>query len=605
MRTKERSGRLEGIWKHMPLPAIWILEEIRLRGHGRSAAGSTVGFAPRLLRLYRVALLVIFSFARRVVCALPKLLLALFRLIVSLPSRVSQAVVRLARFQRSHGFRKLIIAILRIVLRILRRLPRVLRQTRRNWADSARRRRRSLTRLGRAYGIARDEIRLLREGAGELLGRADAREDGTQGASAYLVYNSLPFHSAGYATRSHGLVGGLREEGIDVRVVNRLGYPQVFAKFRDIALEPVVEIDAVPYHRVGGDVEALFFRSTRSYLGMNIAATTELVRELEPAIVHGASNFVTGLTAVAVARQLGVPSVYEVRGLWEVTQASRDPSYVDTLHHAQAVKLETQACLEADRVIAITEALRDELVRRSVPGEKIRIVPNGVDSARFKPLSRDHVLAEGLGIEGDAVVVGYVGSILDYEGLDDLLKAARLLVDRGLTHLRLLIVGDGAAYETCRALARELDLEEIVIFTGRVPHEEVEAYYSLIDIAPFPRKPLPVCEMVSPLKPFEAMAMEKCVVVSSVAALAEIVEDRPIGLVHEKGNVDSLADTLARAIEDPDLRREMGCAARDFVVQERDWRVLAERVLEVYRELGVVPPAQNDGLRRMSRSGAR
>jgi glycosyltransferase involved in cell wall biosynthesis len=208
-----------------------------------------------------------------------------------------------------------------------------------------------------------------------------------------------------------------------------------------------------------------------------------------------------------------------------------------------------------------------------------------VDTARFQPRSRDLLLGQKLSLGPDHVVIGYVGSILDYEGLDDLLRAVRLCIDRGLTKLRLLIVGDGAAYNSCVDLTRELGLEEYAIFTGRVPHHEVEAYYSLVDITPFPRKPLPVTEMVSPLKPFEAMAMGKCVVVSSVAALAEIIADRPIGFVHEKGSVEALAEVLARVAADPDLRRNIGEEARRFVVAERDWRILARRVTEVYEKV--------------------
>jgi glycosyltransferase involved in cell wall biosynthesis len=151
--------------------------------------------------------------------------------------------------------------------------------------------------------------------------------------------------------------------------------------------------------------------------------------------------------------------------------------------------------------------------------------------------------------------------------------------------MRLLIVGDGAAYQNCVALARELKLGEYVVFTGRVSHDRVEAYYSLVDITPFPRKPVPVCEMVSPLKPFEAMAMGKCVIVSSVAALAEIIGDRSVGFVYEKGSIEDLAQTLARVAADPDLRTQVGEEARRFVVLNRDWGILAQDVMSVYEKL--------------------
>jgi glycosyltransferase involved in cell wall biosynthesis len=468
--------------------------------------------------------------------------------------------------------------LLRLAVRISRFVPRAaVRLGRTSY--------RSLRRIARTYAIARDEVYMIQNGALAELSSSPRGTEIVPGRIMYLVYNSLPYHSAGYATRSQGLVTGIRNLGFDSTIVSRLGYPHVFSSFRTIAPASAEEIEGVPYIRLNTDLAQIFSTSTREYIKRNTAAAIEVAERLRPAIVHGASNFVTGLTAVGVARALGVPSVYEVRGLWEITALSRDPSYIHTLRYAQALRLETEACLGADRVIAITEALKDELVRRGVDAEKIDVVPNGVDTERFQPRPRDNLLGTKLGLGPDHIVIGYVGSILDYEGLDDLLRAVRLCIDRGLTNLRVLIVGDGAAYSSCLELARELDLEKYTIFTGRVPYGEVEAYYSLVDVTPFPRKPLPVTEMVSPLKPFEAMAMGKCVIVSSVAALAEIIGDRPIGFVHEKGSVEALAEVIARVATDRDLRLRIGDEARRFVVAERDWRILARRVTEVYEKL--------------------
>ncbi len=444
---------------------------------------------------------------------------------------------------------------------------------------------RAVRRTARLYAVARDEVSLINTGMLAELSYASKNIQVSPARVMYLVYNSLPYHSAGYATRSQGLVTGIRALGFDSTIVSRLGYPHVFSKFRDVAPVTEDQVEGVPYIRLNSDLEQIFFSSTRRYIRLNTAAAIGAAEKLRPAIVHGVSNFVTGLTAIGVARALGIPSVYEVRGLWEITALSRDPSYVDTLRYAQAVRLETEACLGADRVIAITEALKGELVRRGVPAEKIEVVPNGVDTDRFRPRVRDDLLGAKLGLKPEHVVIGYVGSILDYEGLDDLLQALRLCVDQGLTFMRLLIVGDGAAHSSCVDLARELNLDEYTIFTGRVPYDEVEAYYSLVDIAPFPRKPLPVTEMVSPLKPFEAMAMGKCVIVSSVAALAEIIADRPIGFVHEKGSIEALAEALTHVAKNRDLRLRVGEEARRFVVEERDWRILAQRVVKVYEKL--------------------
>lgn len=588
MRTEDAQTSNKLISRALPDEALWLIEETRLRRRNRMQSASQ----PSLLKRGLAGLVRRLKSTVLAIRAAPRMTLERMRSMFERSGTESEEAL-----DRSPAGVLIHIALLpvRLAVRTVRMFAgMLLRLYRRALRSVLRFRRKSVEgtrRIVRSWRIAREEVRLLRDGASALLGPPVNRVQRQQGAVAYLVYNALPYHSAGYATRSQGLVSGLRSRGIDCRIVTRLGYPQVFAKYRDEPYVATAEIDNVPYHRVQADIDALMFRSSSSYLGMNIKATADCVRPLNPAVVHGASNFVTGLTAVAVARQLGVPSIYEVRGLWEVTQSSRDSSYVETLHFRHSLKLETQACLEADRVIAITQALRDELVQRGIPAEKISVVPNGVDTARFHPAVRDDALAARLGIPNDAVVIGYVGSILDYEGIDDLLHATRIMIDRGL-NVVVLIVGDGAAYKQCRDLSSALGLDPHVIFTGRVPHAEVESYYSLIDIAPFPRKPLPVCEMVSPLKPFEAMAMAKCVVVSSVAALAEIVGDRPIGLVHEKGNIKSLAEVLERACLDKELREALGRESRRFVVEERDWSILAGRVLDIYREFGLIPASE-------------
>jgi glycosyltransferase involved in cell wall biosynthesis len=248
------------------------------------------------------------------------------------------------------------------------------------------------------------------------------------------------------------------------------------------------------------------------------------------------------------------------------------------------VRLEAQAAKEADVVLTLTEALKAEMVARGVDEKKIHILPNGVTSARFSPQKRDAALEASLGLEGD-VVIGYIGSVVAYEGLELLVDAVDLLRMRGVENFKVLIVGDGAVLDEIKERVTLKALESYFIFTGRVPHEEVECYYSLVDITPFPRKGQPVCEMVSPLKPFEAMAMEKAVLSSNVAALAEIVQDGYNGLLFEKDNIEDLALKLEMLIADADLRKKLGKEARKWVKQERDWKILSSTLDRIYGTL--------------------
>jgi len=398
---------------------------------------------------------------------------------------------------------------------------------------------------------------------------------------AYLLHNSLPHASAGYATRTHGLLSALVHDGWETHAVTRLGYPyDVWGQDGDRTAAPLDRIDGVSYHRLLDGKRPYLKWPIGEYLETYVGRVEKVVRKHEIGIVHGASNYWNGFAAVTAARRLGLPSVYEVRGLWELTRISRDSSYEGSEMFRLTAELEAAACRAADHVFTITEALRSEMVGRGVSGHKVSVLPNGVDTSRFLPRGRDRQLAAELGLT-DSVVIGYVGSVLDYEGIDLLLEAvARLRTRRNDFHL--LVVGDGAAYDECVALRNRLGLQDVTTFTGRIPHHEVERYYSLIDIAPFPRMPLPVCEAVSPLKPFEAMAMGKVPVVSSVAALTEIVQHDENGLVFTKGEVESLVEVLDNVVGDPDLRARLGVAARDWVVRERDWSVLVKYLEHVY-----------------------
>lgn len=404
----------------------------------------------------------------------------------------------------------------------------------------------------------------------------------------YCLHNSLPHSSAGYGSRSHSLLRALANSGINAIGLTRYGYPWDMAvnrgKFPRAVFPEVDIIEDVTYRRMRTYTSGWSQVPTDRYIQACSEEIEAVAREERPAVIHAASNFLVGLSAVAAARRLGVPSIYEVRGLWEVTRASREPTWAESELYRTNVRLETQAACGADRVIAITNALKAELVRRGVPADHISVIPNSVDSSRFVPAPRDVDLERELGLAGKRVV-GYVGTITDYEGLDHLLYAVSALIDRGVDNVHLLLVGDGTSFRELERLVTDLELDEYVTMTGRVPFDEVHRYYSLVDVAPFPRKPLPVTEMVSPLKPYEAMAMQKAVLVSSVAALAEMVDDGRTGLIFEKGNVDSLADALHLLVSEPDLCERLGEDARAWVVANRSWDQAGAAIAEIYREL--------------------
>lgn len=394
-----------------------------------------------------------------------------------------------------------------------------------------------------------------------------------------LLHNSLGHNSGGYATRAHGLLKSLRRKGQEFRAYTRYAYPWDMIKGETMFCPGSVAdsdtIEDITYHRIYGEGAMLNSElSIDQYLRLSAVHYEAEAEKNGAGLIHAASNFYTGLPALMAARRLGLPFIYEVRGLWEITRASRDKKWGDSEMYRLYSDMETLVAKEADHVFTITRALKNLLTERGVEAEKITVVPNGVEISKFEGC-RERA--------GENIpVIGYIGSIVDYEGLELLIRASSAIYTKA-KH-KVLIVGDGRALCGVKALAGKLGTEHIE-FTGRVPHEKIAEMYQQIDVAVYPRKGLPVCEIVSPIKPFEAMAMKKAVVVSDVAALKEFVTDGETGVIFRKDDAEDLAEKLISLITDKARMRMLGENARIWVQQERDWDRLTDSVVMVYRRL--------------------
>ncbi|MCQ2000399.1 glycosyltransferase [Arthrobacter zhaoxinii] len=395
-----------------------------------------------------------------------------------------------------------------------------------------------------------------------------------RGRIMYCAHSTGHFNSNGYSTRTAELTKGLLNAAMDVVVAARPGYPW------DVATDhPPAGSDR--FARKIGGVEHVFNPGpswTQQPLDHYWFEATDIyVREAQRArveAIHAASNHVTALPALAAARRLGVPFSYEVRGLWEVTEASGKPSWEESERYRLAEKLETFVAMHADTVFAITEQVKAELVRRGVEAGKIQILPNGVDTDRFAPMPPSDRLRDKLRLPADVPVVGYAGSLVHYEGLSDLLSALSILKDQG-KQFRAVIVGDGAELGELRRQAGILGLEDRVQFPGRVDAENIPDYVSIFDVMPCPRVPLPVTELVSPLKPLEAMAAGKALVLTDLAPLRTFAgEDQERALLAKPSDPESLAKAIGSLLDDPGQRRDLGRRARLWAVGQRKWNSL-------------------------------
>jgi glycosyltransferase involved in cell wall biosynthesis len=413
----------------------------------------------------------------------------------------------------------------------------------------------------------------------------------------YVISGSLPQMQSGYAHRSHGLAQALAAQGTSIICVTRPGFPADtpnFANTADVTAPMWQEVvDDVTYHRIKSPMRTK--KSALEYIDAASHALEQVFVEQRPNVIMAASNHMTALPSLIAARRLGLPFIYEVRGFWEITQAGRDPAFLDSVRYDNAVKLESLAAQEADLVLTLNRPMVGELSRRGVENSNIRVLPNACAPEKFAPRARDAALAQDLGIPADMPVLGFIGSFTIYEGLDDLILACGELRRRGLD-FRLVLVGDELIFNALhipmmprlRALIAKEGLEGHVHMPGRVPADDVPRWYSLIDIAPFPRKAMAVSELVPPLKPVEAMAMGKAIITSDVQALADFVQDEITGLMFPKGDINTFADSLEQLLRDKALRNTLGDNARSWVIAERSWSRVAPIVQEALRDLGKI-----------------
>jgi len=403
------------------------------------------------------------------------------------------------------------------------------------------------------------------------------------GRVLHLVTDALPTTSAGYTIRTHEIALAQREAGLDPHVATRTGYPVTQGSIDGRRL---VVLDGVPYHRLlpwrmpGGP------SAGPSERGLELAAA--LTRQLRPAVLHAASNFANARLALALGERYGLPVVYEVRGFWEDTWLSRYPDnnkLAASELYQRNRDLETRCMLAADLVVTLGEAMRDEIAARGVPREKILIVPNAVSAEFLQPLPDATTLREELGIKPDEQVVGEVTSLVPHEGIGTLLEATAILRARGVP-VRALIVGDGPERAALQRQAAQAGLAEAAVFTGRVPASKVRQFHALLDVFVVPRTPDRVCQLVTPLKPVEAMASGLCVVTSEVKALTEIVKHEVTGMQTVPQDPVSLADCLEQLLYSPDIRRKLGDNAREWVARDRTWANHAARYRDAYARLG-------------------
>lgn len=393
---------------------------------------------------------------------------------------------------------------------------------------------------------------------------------------AHLLKVALPHRQSGYSVRTRYTLAAQTAVGIDPVAITALDFPG----------EQVPEVEQVHgiRHRHLTRSHIPGAETVDAHLDAYAAALLPVLGEESPDLLHvhsGSRGYEAALVGRAVAEALGLPWVYEVRGFFEAIW-SQD---LDRAEAAETYRrrrdTDTRCMLAADAVVTLSHSMRSDIIARGVPPERVHVVPNGVDAAAFAPRPRREELVDRYGLAGK-FVFGYVSNLDHYrEGQELLVDAAVALRARGVDAVAL-VVGDGTRRAEVEAHADEVGAGDAVVFTGRVPHEEVLDHYALMDVFVVPRVDERAARLVTPLKPFEAMAAGLPVLVSDLPALTEITGDGQRGESFAVGDAGALADALVRLAHDPQRRDRLAAAGRAWVESERSWGANGLRYREIY-----------------------
>jgi PEP-CTERM/exosortase A-associated glycosyltransferase len=394
----------------------------------------------------------------------------------------------------------------------------------------------------------------------------------------HVLDHSIPLHS-GYTFRTRAILRGQRALGWDTH--------QLTSAKQGVSPAPFEMVDGFGFHRTGAG-KSLAARLPVLRQLVVIDGLSEqllaLAAELRPDILHAHSPALNAIAALRVGRRLGIPVVYEVRGFWEDAAVDHGTSSEWGLRYRLTRAMETWALKRVDAATTICEGLRFEIVGRGIAADKVSVIPNAVDIADFTVSGQpDTALANSLGLAGKTVL-GFVGSFYAYEGLALLLQALpAMLAVR--PDLRVLLVGGGPQEPALRQQVASLGLMEQVVFAGRVPHQDVKRYYDLIDVLVYPRLKMRLTDLVTPLKPLEAMAQGRLLVAADVGGHRELIEHGRTGMLFGAGDASDLARTVLALLDAPQSWPALRERGRHFVETERSWDASVARYRPVYERV--------------------
>ena len=394
----------------------------------------------------------------------------------------------------------------------------------------------------------------------------------------HILDHSIPLHS-GYTFRTRSI---LKQQRV-------LGWETVHVTSGKHTLDsaPVESVEEFLFYRTPAKtsfLDKLPLLNQLSIIDQLTKRVGEVIEETKPDILHAHSPALTGVAALRAGKKYGIPVVYECRGFWEDAAVDHGTCKEDGVQYKLTRALETYVFKHADAVTTICEGLRKDIVARGIGNEKITVIPNAVDIDKFSVITHsDQALTEKLQLQGK-IVLGFIGSFYAYEGLLLLLDSLPEMISKN-SDIRLLLVGGGPQNDLIENKIKSLNLQQFVVTTGRVPHTEVQSYYSLVDIFIYPRLAMRLTELVTPLKPLEAMAQGKLVVASDVGGHKELIDDGKTGRLFKAGDKQDLARVVLEMLEQSDDWDSFKQQGRKYVEEQRNWPVSVGQYEHVYPKI--------------------
>ena len=398
----------------------------------------------------------------------------------------------------------------------------------------------------------------------------------------HVLDHSIPLHS-GYTFRTRSI---LREQ-------QELGWEtfHLTGSKQGPTAAPEEDVDGLHFYRTpagSGMLSGLPVFNQLAVIDGLAKRLDEIIPQIKPDVLHAHSPSLNAIAALRAGKKHGIPVVYEVRAFWEDAAVDHGTAKEHGLRYKLTRALETHALKNANAVTTICEGLRRDIVARGVPADKVTVIPNAVDIDKFAVGGvADLELKRKLGLQ-DMRLIGFIGSFYAYEGLDVLLRAVPAMLAK-LPDLRVLLVGGGPQDAQLRQLAKELGIEDKVVFTGRVPHEQVQQYYDLLDVLVYPRMSMRLTDLVTPLKPLEAMAQGRVLAASDVGGHLELIEHGKTGVLFKADDPHSLADKVGALLAAQDQWPALRANGRRFVETERNWPVSVARYKAIYARLTGLP----------------